>query len=262
MAGEDDFPYRFGGIQRLYGKVASERLRQAHVCVIGIGGVGSWSVEALARTGIGQLTLIDWDDICVTNVNRQIHAMNGTIGKPKIEVIAKRVATIQPQCVVNLRREFFNAETAADILSTPYDFVLDAIDNAKEKCRLISACRDRELPIITVGGAGGRLDPCAISVDDLSRSYNDALLAQVRKRLRKDYGFPRDERQAFKVDCVYSPEEPRYPQADGSVSTTRHIAGKMRLDCESGFGTAAFITGVFGFAAAARICNSISVIIP
>jgi tRNA threonylcarbamoyladenosine dehydratase len=133
MADEDDFPYRFGGIQRLYGKAASERLRQAHVCVIGIGGVGSWSVEALARTGIGQLTLIDWDDICVTNVNRQIHAMNGNLGKPKIDVVADRIAAIQPQCTVNLRREFFSSETAEDILATPYDFVLDAIDNAKEK---------------------------------------------------------------------------------------------------------------------------------
>jgi tRNA threonylcarbamoyladenosine dehydratase len=109
-----------------------------------------------------------------------------------------------------------------------------------------------------VGGAGGRLDPCAVVVDDLSRSYNDPLLAQVRKRLRKQYGFPRDKRRRFKVDCVYSPEEVRYPQPDGSVCTTRHIAGKMRLDCESGFGTATFITGAFGFAAAARICNRLA----
>ncbi|MFT5129470.1 MAG: tRNA A37 threonylcarbamoyladenosine dehydratase [Rhodothermales bacterium] len=258
MADEDDFPYRFGGIQRLYGAAGSAKLRQAHVCVIGIGGVGSWSVEALARTGIGQLTLVDWDDICVTNVNRQIHAMNGSLGKPKIDVIAERVAAIQPQCTVNLRREFFNAETAADILAPQYDFVLDAIDNAKEKCRLIGACRDQNLPLITVGGAGGRIDPGAIAVDDLSRSYNDPLLAQVRKRLRKDYGFPRDERHPFEVDCVYSPEAVRYPQEDGSVCTTRHISGKMRLDCESGFGTASFITGAFGFAAAARVCNRIA----
>jgi tRNA A37 threonylcarbamoyladenosine dehydratase len=258
MPAEDDFPYRFGGIQRLYGIAATERLRRAHVCVIGVGGVGSWSVEALARTGIGQLTLIDWDDICVTNVNRQIHAMNGNLGKPKIDVIAERVAAIQPQCELHLRREFFNAETADAILDTPFDFVLDAIDNAKEKCRLIAGCRDRRLPLITVGGAGGRLDPCAVAVDDLARSYNDPLLAQVRKRLRVHYGFPRNPKRKFRVDCVYSPEEIRYPQDDGSVCTTRNIAGKMRLDCESGFGTATFITGVFGFAAAARICNRLA----
>lgn len=249
----DDFEYRFGGIQRLLGADGLKKLQRAHVCVIGIGGVGSWAVEALARSAIGAITVIDWDDICVTNVNRQIHAVDGELGRSKVDVIAERVKTINPRCVVHCRREFFSEENAEAILDTPYDYVLDAIDVVNPKCILIAMCRRRKIPIITVGGAGGRADPTAVQVDDLSRAYDDPLLAKVRKKLRQKFNFPRERRHRFRVESVFSPEAIWYPQPDGTVSHQRVGDKNMKLDCESGYGTASFVTGVFGFAAASRV---------
>lgn len=249
----DDYKYRFGGIGRLFGTNALAALQRAHVCVIGVGGVGSWAVEALARSGIGELTVIDWDDICVTNVNRQLHAVDGEIGRAKVEALADRVKAINAGCIFHERQEFFSAESAENILETPYDYVLDAIDSVQPKCLLIAMCRRRRIPIITVGGAGGRVDPTAVQVDDLSRSYDDPLLAQVRKELRQKFGFPREGRHRFRVECVFSPEAILYPQPDGTVCHQRTTGSKMKLDCESGYGTASFVTGAFGFAAASRI---------
>lgn len=244
---------RFGGIRRLYSADGLERLRAAHVCVVGIGGVGSWAVEALARSGIGTLTLVDMDDICVSNVNRQIHAVEAEIHKPKVETMAARVAAINPDCVVHARREFLTAGSAARILDTRYAFVLDAIDSVREKALCVSLCRTLGLPVITSGGAGGRCDPTRVQVDDLSRATHDRLLQSLRKTLRSDHGFPRGEKK-FGVECVFSPEPPVFPQADGSVCATRDAgADPLKLDCRNGFGSATFVTGTFGFVAAARI---------
>src|SRR5262245_31811925 len=176
---------RFGGILRLYGKDGQERLRHAHVCVIGIGGVGSWAVEALARSGIGNLTLVDLDDVCISNVNRQLHAVTGEFGKPKVEVMAERVKLINPDCPVHAQQLLFTAGTAETLLATNYDCVLDAIDQTAMKALLIARCCNRGLPIVTTGGAGGRRDPTAIRVDDLARSTHDGLLAATRKLLRE-----------------------------------------------------------------------------
>ena len=249
----DDYQYRFGGIGRLFGTNALAVLQRAHVCVIGVGGVGSWAVEALARSGIGELTVIDWDDICVTNVNRQLHAVDGEIGRAKVEALADRVKAINAGCIFHERQEFFSEESAERILETPYDYVLDAIDSFKPKCLLIAMCRRRRIPVITVGGAGGRVDPTAVQVNDLSRSYDDPLLAQVRKKLRQKFGFPRESRHRFRVECVFSAEAILYPQPDGTVGHQRTTGSKMKLDCESGYGNASFVTGAFGFAAASRI---------
>ena len=249
----DDYQYRFGGIGRLFGTNALDVLQRAHVCVIGVGGVGSWAVEALARSGIGELTAIDWDDICVTNVNRQLHAVDGEIGRAKVEALADRVKAINAGCRFHECREFFSEASAERILETPYDYVLDAIDSVKPKCLLIAMCRRRRIPVITVGGAGGRVDPTAVQVNDLSRSYDDPLLARVRKKLRQEFGFPRESRHRFRVECVFSPEAILYPQPDGTVCHQRKTGSKMKLDCESGYGTASFVTGAFGFAAASRI---------
>ena len=168
----DDYQYRFGGIGRLFGTNALDVLQRAHVCVIGVGGVGSWAVEALARSGIGELTAIDWDDICVTNVNRQLHAVDGEIGRAKVEALADRVKAINAGCRFHECREFFSEASAERILETPYDYVLDAIDSAKPKCLLIAMCRRRRIPVIPVGGAGGRVDPPAVQVTDLARFLN------------------------------------------------------------------------------------------
>jgi tRNA A37 threonylcarbamoyladenosine dehydratase len=254
-----DFPARFGGLARLYGKAGLERLRAAHVCVVGVGGVGSWVVEALARSGIGALTLIDLDDVCVTNVNRQLPALDGQIGRPKIDVLAERARLIQPECRVEPVADFLTAANAADLLAPRYDFVVDAIDKTTNKCVLIAGCRERGLPVLTVGGAGGKRDGTAVRVCDLAHSVQDELLRQVRRMLRCDFGFPRDVRQDFGVSCVYSPEKPLFPWSNGTCAREPEPGGEsLTLDCASGFGTATFVTGAFGFAAAGEVVRRIT----
>ena len=255
-----DYDFRFGGIGRLYGADGLTRLRAAHVCVIGIGGVGSWTVEALARSGVGHLTLVDLDEVCVSNINRQLHALNAEIGRAKTEVMAERVRGINPECAVHPALEFFTEASADALLSTHYDFVVDAIDSLANKCLLIARCRDRKIPLVTCGGAGGRRDPTAVRIADLACTTHDRLLQKVRDRLRKDFGFPRGENR-FGIDAVYSPESPVYPSRDGTVCAQRETDGNgqaLRLNCDSGFGTATFVTGTFGFVAAAHVVRKIT----
>jgi tRNA A37 threonylcarbamoyladenosine dehydratase len=254
----DDYLQRFGGIARLYGRAGLERLHAAHVCVIGVGGVGSWTVEALARSGIGTLTMIDLDDVCVTNVNRQLPALDGQIGRPKVEALAARVRLINPACRVEPVAEFFTATSAAHLLAPRYDFVIDATDKLSNKCLIITGCRERSLPVLTVGGAGGKRDGTAVRVADLAHSEQDELLRQVRRKLRRDCGFPRDLQQDFGVACVYSPEKPVFPWADGSCSTEPEPGSSLQLDCASGFGTATHITGAFGLAAAGEVVRCLA----
>jgi len=244
---------RFGGILRLYGKDGQERLRQAHVCVVGIGGVGSWAVEALARSGIGQLTLVDLDDVCISNVNRQLHAVTGEFGKPKVDVMAARVQLINPDCIVHTQQMLFTASTAETLLANNFGCVLDAIDQTPMKALLIARCCERKLSIVTTGGAGGRRDPTAIRVDDLARSTHDGLLSATRKLLREQYAFPRDPKQNFGVACVFSPEPQVFPSSNGEVCEQPESGARLRLDCRTGYGTATFVTGAFGFAAAAQV---------
>lgn len=249
---------RFGGISRLYGRDGLQRLQAAHVCVVGVGGVGSWAAEALARSAVGAITLVDLDEVCETNLNRQVHATEGTVGRPKAEVMADRIRAVQPDCQVDARQVFFTPSTADSILQPGTDFVIDAIDNVPNKCLLIARCRSLGLPVITAGAAGGRRDPGQIQTVDLARAIHDPLLARVRKILRQQHGFPRERRRKFKVDCVFSPEPTQYPQSDGTVCPNKDSATDLRLDCESGYGTASFVTGAFGFALAARAVTRIA----
>jgi len=244
---------RFGGIRRLFGAQGEERLRDAHVCVIGIGGVGSWAVEALARSGVGTLSLVDLDDVCVSNVNRQLHAVTGEFGKPKVEVMAARAKLINPDATIFAEQMLFTAKTAENILSTKYHCVLDAIDDRPTKALLIARCCEKRIPIVTTGGAGGRRDPTAIRTNDLAHTTHDGLLANVRQLLRAEYDFPRDTKQKFGVPCIYSPEAQVFPTSDGLVCEERQPDSPLRLDCRSGYGTATFVTGAFGFAAAAEV---------
>jgi tRNA A37 threonylcarbamoyladenosine dehydratase len=262
-----DFETRFGGIGRLYGTSALDKLRQAHVCVVGIGGVGSWTVEALARSGVGRLTLVDLDEVCVTNTNRQVPAIDGAIGRPKVEVMAERAHAINPDCQVHAFAEFFTTANAHELLGeksdTPgtvtnrFDCVVDAIDNVTNKCHLIASCHQRGIPVVTTGGAGGRRDPTAIRVSDLAFTSNDRLLQEVRKKLRQHHAFPRDSRTPFDVPCAYSTEPVVYPHSDGTICATREAGTELKLDCNSGYGTASFVTGTFGFAAAALAVQQI-----
>lgn len=243
---------RFGGVGRLLGATALERLRKAHVCVVGLGGIGSWAVEALARSGVGELTLIDLDDVCISNVNRQLHALNGELGKPKVEVMAARVQAINPDCLVHPLHSFFLKSNAEEILQDGFDAVLDAIDSPSLKALLLAECLKRNLPVVTTGAAGGRRDPTALEVIDLAFSTHDRLLAYVRALLRRRHDFPRGDRP-FGIECVVSREQVVYPKRDGTVCPSREGATDLRLDCSSGFGTASFITGTFGMVAASRI---------
>jgi len=245
---------RFSGTARLYGTAAAKRFRNCRLAVVGIGGVGSWAAEAFARSGIGALTLVDLDEICLTNVNRQIHALDGQIGRPKVEAMADRIRSINPGCVVRPLQRFFHQQSADEILDGGFDGVIDAIDIVRPKCHLLARCREQGIPVVTCGAAGGRRDASSIRIADLSRTFNDALLHQVRKNLRGNYGFPAGEKpRSFAVPAVFSPEPPAFPQADGSVGPTRSVTTPSGRRCDAGYGTAAHITAAFGFFAAGEL---------
>jgi tRNA A37 threonylcarbamoyladenosine dehydratase len=256
-----DYLDRFGGVGRLVGREGLERLAAAHVAVIGVGGVGSWTVEALARSGIGALTLVDLDDVCVTNVNRQLPALDGQIGRPKTAVLAERVRLINPGCRVEVKQEFFTASSAPRLLQAPFDHVVDAIDSLSNKTLLIATCVERGIPVLTVGGAGGRRDPTRIRSGDLGEATGDELLRLVRKKLRREHGFAAGEqtgRMNFGVRCVWSDERQVFPWADGTCAAEPEPGSNLKLDCESGFGTAVFVTGAFGLAAAGEVVRAIA----
>lgn len=254
-----DYQTRFAGIARLYGQSALAHFQQAHVVVIGIGGVGSWAAEALARSGIGELTLIDLDDICVSNINRQLHALTSTVGQDKVAVMAERIQQINPDCVVHQVADFIAPDNLTQLLDGKVDYVLDAIDAVKAKTALIAWCKRRKIPLITTGGAGGQLDPTQIQIADLTQAYNDPLLAKVRNMLRRDHQFSRNPKRRFGIDCVFSTEQLRYPAADGSVCQQKpEQSGAMRLDCSGGFGATMVVTASFGMAAAARLLQKLA----
>ena len=251
-----DFETRFGGVARLYGQGGLEKLRAAHVCVVGIGGVGTWAAEALARSGLGALTLVDLDEVCVSNINRQLHALTDTVGRPKVGVMADRIRAINPACRVTAEQNFFNAQTAEGLLAPRYDFVLDAIDSVTNKVLLLAGCRERKLPAVACGGAGGRRDGTQVRTADLAKVSHDRLLAEVRKKLRKEFQFPADG-SAMGVECVFSAEPPVFAQPDGSVCENRTGSDGARLNCNGGLGSAAFVTGAFGLAAAGMVVRGI-----
>lgn len=237
---------RFGGIERLYGAGSLARLRQCHVCVIGIGGVGSWAAEALARSGVGRLTLIDLDHVAESNINRQVQALEATLGQAKVLAMQERIAQINPACAVCCSEEFIAAENVATLLPA-CDAVVDCIDQVKAKAALIAHCRRLKLPVVTTGGAGGRTDPTRIRIDDLSRTTQDALASKLRARLRKEFGFPREGKKKFGVPCVFSDEQLCRPAGADSCDVDER--GLHGLNC-AGYGSSVAVTAGFGFAAA------------
>ncbi len=250
---EPDPQRRFGGVARAYGEAALARFRASHVCVIGLGGVGSWAVEALARSAIGALTLIDLDHVCESNVNRQLHALEDTLGRAKAAVLAERVAAINPHCRVRTVEEFLTPANVAELLAEPCDWVIDCIDGARAKAALIAHCRRQRRKLVTVGGAGGRTDPGQVRSADLSRAVHDPLLGRTRRLLRERYGFPRRPGKRFEVACVYSLEQPRPPVG-------RCAPGG--LTCAGGLGSAMVVTAGFGLAAAGHVLNKLAAGIP
>ena len=245
---------RFASIERLLGNAASRQLAAAHVLIVGIGGVGSWVAEALARSGIGSLTLMDLDHVAVSNVNRQVHALESTFGQAKVISMQERIAQINPRCRVTVVGEFLSAENMERILSTRFDVVVDAIDQVSVKVLLAAEARRLGQALIICGAAGGKSDPTQIQVADLADVSNDPLLAKLRQRLRKEHGFvsampsgaakePKKAAARMQVTCVYSKEQMRHdlPVQDGSAG----------LAC-AGYGSIVTVTASLGFVAAAQ----------
>jgi len=247
-----DYENRFGGISRLYGQQAFNILRDSHFCVIGVGGVGSWVAESLARTGIGEITLIDHDGIAASNINRQIHSLSNTIDQSKVETMALRIEQINPECKINIIDDFITQANCQKYLEQGYDYVIDAIDSIKFKCAIIYYCKRNEIPIITTGGAGGLTDPTMINVSDLAKTWNDPLAAKVRSQLRYQYNYTRNPKRLFGIKCVYSTQQQQYPKDDGSVDYSKPGVKGVHLDCAMGFGSATQVTATFGFVAAAK----------
>jgi tRNA A37 threonylcarbamoyladenosine dehydratase len=257
-----DYERRFGGIARLYGAAALERFRDAHVCVIGVGGVGSWVAEALARSAIGRITMIDLDNVAESNVNRQIHALTDTLGKAKVTALAERIAQINPYCQVTEIEDFITPDNLDEMIgSRHYDYIVDAIDNVRAKTALIAYCRERGIRLITIGGAGGQIDPTKIEIRDLSRTEQEPLLSKVRKRLRQQYGFPRGTKNKFGIDAVFSTEPLRFPETTGACAIDGQGEagndGITGLNC-AGFGSAMVVTASFGLTAAAQVLKNLA----
>ncbi len=248
-----DAERRFGGIGRLYGPAALARFRAAHVCVIGVGGVGSWIVEALARSAIGQLTLIDLDNVAESNINRQIQALSGTIGQAKIGALAERIAQINPACRVHLVEDFIDPDNLDRMVGGKgFDYVVDAIDSVRSKAALIAWCRDHQMPLVTIGSAGGKTDATKIDIRDLSKTEQEPLLKMVRKRLRTEYGFPRSIKTKFHVDAVFSMEPVSMPEVEASCEIDSAAEGISGLNC-AGFGSSMVVTATFGMIAAGHV---------
>ena len=255
MASPPDLERRFGGIERLYGAGALARAAAAHVVVVGIGGVGSWSAEALARSGIGHLTLVDLDHVAESNVNRQIHALDATLDAAKVVAMRERSAGINPGRVDDVVVEFID-ERNPPALIPGCDAVIDAIDHVRAKAALIAHCRTAGIRIVTTGGAGGRVDPTRIEVVDLARTVGDALASKVRARLRREYGFSRDTKRKFGVDCVYSSEPLRRAMTASAPCDAAAFDPGAGLGC-AGYGSSVAVTAGFGLAAAARVLAGI-----
>jgi tRNA A37 threonylcarbamoyladenosine dehydratase len=240
------------------GEAAMERLARARVMVVGLGGVGSFAAEALARTAVGHLVLVDFDLVCVTNTNRQLHAMRGNIGRPKVEVMAERLRLVHPTGVVEARVEFFSVDTSEALLDPAPDYVIDAIDNLTAKAHLVATCRQRGIPVVSAMGAAARIDPTRVRVDDLARTHHDPFAHHFREILRKKHGWRFKATRPTGVACVFSderpivPTPPSYDGEDGfhcvcpQADNNHHTCdARARID-----GSAAWVTGAFGLACA------------
>ena len=254
--GED---LRFAGISRLYGDKGFQRINTAHICVIGIGGVGSWAVEALARSGISEITLIDLDDICVSNTNRQIHALEGQYGRNKCAAMAERAKAINPEIVTHVIEAFVTPSNVSDLSDWNFDCVIDAIDDLPAKAALLSQLKRVKTKVVSVGAAGGRRDPGRLFIKDLSKTQVDSFLSLLRKRLRREYGFPKNTSRSFNIPCVYSEEAPWFPSCDGEMTRTKPKKGTSgRLDCAHSLGAITTVTANFAFMAVSKCLEIIT----
>ena len=243
-----DYLRRFGGIARLYGEHGLVALGAASVCVVGVGGVGSWAVEALARSAVGRLTLIDMDHVAESNINRQLQATEPQLGRAKVEVLRERIAQINPECRVTTMEDFVAADNLESLIAPAHAWVIDCIDSYRVKAAMIAFCRRRRQAIITVGGAGGQRDPTRVQVSDLRKTEQDPLLAKTRRLLRQEYGFPANPKRRFEVPVVWSDEPLSAP-----TGPCRPTPGGA-LNC-AGYGACMPVTATFGLVAAGYVID-------
>lgn len=248
-----DYLQRFSGLSRIYGLDALERLQSARFCIVGVGGVGSWAAEAAARSGVGHITLIDHDDIEASNTNRQVHTLQTTLGRSKVQALAERIRLINPECQVQAIDDLVTHANLEQFDLTRFDYVIDAIDHVLQKMHLVHYLRRNKIRHVCTGGAGGRTDPTCIQVADLSRTYNDPLLAKVRSKLRHQFGYSRNPKRRYGIDCVYSTQQPVYPAIDGCITYAKPGSDtQTTLDCDTGLGSFVGVTASFGMTAMAH----------
>ena len=248
-----DYYNRFSGVGRLYGEPAMVALANAHFVVVGLGGVGTWVAEALARSGIGALTLIELDEVCVSNTNRQSHALSDHVGMSKNQVISNRLRAINPELELHSIEDFLTLKNIPNIIDNRHHVVIDAIDSTSVKAGLASYCSALKIRLIIIGSSGGKRDPQKVTVSDLGRTISDPMLVKVRTQLYRHYNFSRDPQRKFRIDAVYSTEQMIYPKPDGTVCMDKSVLQDgVKLDCAGGFGSAVMVTGTFGFLAASK----------
>lgn len=243
---DDEYDRRFAGVAKIYGDDSFHHYENSHVMVIGIGGVGSWAVEALARTGIGELTIVDMDVVAASNINRQLPAITTTLGREKIEIMAERCRAINPRIKVNLIDDYLTPENVKEILAGKPDIILDCIDDVKAKFALMLHCRFNKIPLIVSGGAGGKLDPLKIRVADLSKTEQDPMLAILRAQLRAK-GICKKPKEKFGITCVYSIDNP-FSSAD--------VCPSAGLRC-GGYGSAVVVTSSFAMVAVSEVLKKL-----
>lgn len=257
--------HRFDRMSRLVGRPALQRLAAAHVMVLGVGGVGSWAAECLVRSGVGVVTLVDFDDVCITNFNRQLHALQSELGRPKAGVMAERLRQINPAADIRVLPQFYNAASSDAILAHAPDHLVDAIDSVAAKAHLLASCRAKNIPVVTSTGSGGRLDPARIEVADLSETDVDPLAKMIRKLLRRDHGFPKEGQGPFGIPAVFSREPPAPPHAQphdcgGKAKCLCGHKGDVPFSCDRRnliLGTAPFVTGAFGLHCASLVVRTL-----
>ena len=257
---------RFDRMGRLVGDEVMEKLFRTHVMIIGIGGVGSWAAESLSRSGVGKLTIADFDEICITNANRQLHALQGMVGRKKADVMGERLKKINPQAQITVIPEFYNQESSERFFAHKPDYIIDAIDNLTAKAYLLNECRVRGIKVITSAGAGARLDPLRIKMTDLAKTHGDPMAEQLRKIMRTKYDFPNGPSgKTFGIPCVFSDEEPmmpvdlHYDKGEGFKCVCPQNANRPH-SCEHRnviYGTASFVTGAFGLNMASWVVRSV-----
>lgn len=241
---------RFGGLSRLYGLDGAARIRAAHVAVVGIGGVGSWAAEALARSGVGRITLVDLDHIAESNINRQVHALSGTVGQAKVLAMQERIAQIHRGCTVHCVDDFAGPDNWPGLLPVPVDAVIDACDQIKAKTAIAAWALAEKALFISAGAAGGKRHAHKVDIDDLAHTTHDPLLAQLRYRLRKHHRAARDGKK-IGVPCVFSREAVAPPDPSCAVE------GDGSLNCH-GYGSTVAVTATFGQCAAGWVLDKLA----